>query len=209
MIIGSTHNLRNKVCDSTVTLNGKFISGLGVLFHEKLISWEEHIGKICKKVGAGIAVMKRVKPFVPPDSLQMIYNAMILQPYFDYCLPLWGNFCYLFKDKLLKFQNRAARIIAGVNYEVNSADVLEFLGWETLEERRIRNKSVLMYRILNGYTALSLRESFTTVGTLQRNYNLRNSHTDLAVQIRKGTFLKKNLNIAERNYGIAFLRKLN
>ncbi len=63
--------------------------------------------------------MKRVKPFVPPDSLQMIYNAMILQPYFDYYLPLWGNFCYLFKDKLLKFQNRAARIIAGVNYEVN------------------------------------------------------------------------------------------
>ncbi len=82
----------------------------------------------------------------------MIYNAMI-QPYFDYCSPLWANCCYLFKDKLQKCQNRAARIIPGVNYEVNSADVLESLGWETLEERRILNKSVLMYRILNGYTA--------------------------------------------------------
>ena len=175
MIIGSTHNLRNKVYDATVTLNGKLISRtksfecLGVLLDEKL-SREEHIGKICKKVGTGIAVMKRVKPFVPPDSLQMIYNAMI-QPYLDYCPPLWGNCCYLFKDK---FQNRAARIIAGANYEVNSADVLDSLGWETLEERRIRNKSVLMYRILNGYTALTLRESFTRIGTLQGNYNLRN-----------------------------------
>ena len=120
MIIGSTHNLRNKVYNATVTLNGKLNSRtksfecLGVLLDEKL-SWEEHIGKICKKVGAGIAVMKRVKPFVPPDSLQMIYNAMT-QPYFDYCPPLWGNCCYLFKDKLQKFQNRAARIIAGANY---------------------------------------------------------------------------------------------
>ncbi len=130
--------------------------------------------------------MKRVKPFVPPDSLQMIYNAMI-QPYFDYCSSLWGNCCYLFNDKLQKFQNRCKL------YEVNSADVFESLGWETLEERTIRNKSVLMYRILNGYTALSLRESFTRVGTLQGNY----SHTDLALPNPKREFLKKALDIAE------------
>ena len=139
--------------------------------------------------------MKRVKPFVRPDSLQKIYNAMI-QPYFDYCSPLWGNCCYLFKDnKLQKFQNRAAGIIPGVNYKVNSADVLEFLGWETSEERRIRNKSVLKYKILNGYTAaLSLRESFTRVGKLQGNYNLRDSHTDLALPNPKREFLKKSFN---------------
>ncbi len=116
----------------------------------------------------------------------------MIQPYFDYCSPLWGNCCYLFKDKLKKFQNHAAKIIAGVNYEVNSADVLEYHGWETLEERRIRNKSVLMYRILNGYTALNLRESFTRVSTLQGNYNLRNSHTDLALPNPKREFLKKS-----------------
>ena len=82
MVIGSTHNLRNKVFDPTDILNGKFISRtkslecLGVLLDEKL-SWDEHI---CKKVGAAIDVMKRVKPFVPPDSLQIIiihYTAML------------------------------------------------------------------------------------------------------------------------------------
>ncbi len=68
MIIGSTHNLRNKVYDPTVILNGKFISQtksfqcLGVFLYEKL-SWEEHIEKkICKNVGAGIAVMKESSP---------------------------------------------------------------------------------------------------------------------------------------------------
>ncbi len=62
MIIGSTHNLRNKVYDPTVTLNGKFIfECVAVLLDEKL-SWEEHIEKIYKKVEAGIAVRLRCPP---------------------------------------------------------------------------------------------------------------------------------------------------
>ena len=36
---------------------------------------------ICKKVGAGIAVIKRVKSFVSKDTLQVLYKA-IVQPYF-------------------------------------------------------------------------------------------------------------------------------
>jgi hypothetical protein len=36
-------------------------------------------------------------------------------------------------DKLQKFQNRAARRIVGASYEIESAVVLETLGWETLK----------------------------------------------------------------------------
>ena len=32
---------------------------------------------ICKKVGAGIAVIKRVKPFIPKENLQALYNAIV------------------------------------------------------------------------------------------------------------------------------------
>ena len=115
---------------------------LGVLIDEKL-SWDLHVDKTCKKVGSSIAVMKRIKPFVPNSTLQTIYKAMI-QPYFDYCSPLWGNCSAYLKEKLQRFQNRAGRIISGANYEINSADVLECLGWQTLEERRKRNKSILI-----------------------------------------------------------------
>ena len=54
--------------------------------------------------------------------------------------------------------------ISGTNYEINSADVLESLGWQTLEERRKRNKSILMYRILNNRAASVLKEQFTRSG---------------------------------------------
>ena len=37
------------------------ISCLGVTLDEKL-SWDEHVETICKKVGAGVGTLKRIKP---------------------------------------------------------------------------------------------------------------------------------------------------
>ena len=144
-----------------------------------------------KKVGSSIAVMKRIKPFVPNSTLQTIYKAMI-QPYFDYCSPLWGNCSAYLKEKLQRFQNRAGRIISGANYEINSADVLESLGCQTLEERRKRNKSILMYRILNNRAAPILKEQFTRSSDLPENYNLRCRRTDLILPNPKRDYLKKS-----------------
>jgi hypothetical protein len=44
---------------------------------DKRLLWDKHIEKICKKVGAGIAVMKRIKPFVPIEIMRLIYKALI------------------------------------------------------------------------------------------------------------------------------------
>ena len=88
---------------------------LGVILDEKL-SWENHIEMICKKVGAGIAVIKRVKSFVSKDTLQVFYKA-IVQPYFDYCCPLWDNRGKLVKEKIQKYQSPAARVITGATFD--------------------------------------------------------------------------------------------
>jgi hypothetical protein len=81
-------------------------------------------------------------------SLKMLYKALI-QPYFDYCSPLWDTWGKVHKDKLQVLQNRAARVITGARFDVNSANVLEDLQWSTLDVRLHRLKSVLMYKILN------------------------------------------------------------
>ena len=73
---------------------------------------KKHIDTICVKVGAGIGVMRRMKPFVPQETLKLIYEALV-QPYFNYCSPLWDNCGIGLKDKLQKFQNRTARVITG------------------------------------------------------------------------------------------------
>ena len=148
MYIGSKYNTDTMTYDIPVMMNNQFITlahsytCLGVKPDENL-NWHEHVEMICKKVGAGIGAMQRIKPYVPINTLHTIYRALI-EPYFDYCSPLWDVCNQQLKDKLQKFQNRAARIITGASYEIRSADVLRSLAWENLETRRRTTKSILM-----------------------------------------------------------------
>ena len=102
-------------CDHPALVNNQAVPRidahkcLGVLIDEKL-SWEKHIETICKKAGAGIGSLRRAKPFVPADTLEVFYETLV-QRYFDYCSPLWENSGTLLKDKLQNFQSRAARVI--------------------------------------------------------------------------------------------------
>jgi hypothetical protein len=180
---------------------------LGVKLDENL-NWDSHITLICKKVSAAIGVMRRMKPFVPMHTLESVYKSLV-QPYFDYCSPLWDTCGKLLRDKLQKFQSRAARVVTDANYESRSADVLNSLSWDTLENRRSGAKSELMYKILNDHTAPALRGSFVGREMDQTNYNLRNTATDLTLPKPKREFKKKALNIVVLCTGIISQMKRN
>ena len=88
---------------------------LGVKLDENL-NWDSHIEMICKKASAAIGAMKRIKPFVPMHTLESIYKSLV-QPYFDYRPP-------------------PPLFLTGANYDTRSADLLNMLSWDTLENRR-------------------------------------------------------------------------
>ena len=204
MFIGSSYNIKNNICNEPIQSNSTPVPRvtnykcLGVNLDDKLC-WDSHIEMICKKVAAGIAAIKRVKPFVPPEMLKIIYNALV-QPYFDYCSPLWDNCGIGLKEKLQKYQNRAARILTGATYDIRTADVFETLAWETLEKRRDYLKSIFMYKILNNLAAPNLNRMFYKMSNCPISYNLRNSDTDLVLPQPKTEFKKRSF-----SYNGAFL----
>ena len=132
-----------------------------------------------------------MKAYVTVDSLQTIYKALI-QPYFDYCFPLWDTCGKSLQEKLQKFQSRAARVITGATYDIKSVDVLHTLSCETLDLRRSYSKSAFIYKILNNYTAPGLKEYFRESIVSQSTYHLRNSETDLTLPKPRTEFLKKS-----------------
>ena len=123
-------------------------------------------------------------------TTKILYNA-IIQPYFDYCSPLWDNCGIGLKDRLQKYQNRAARVITGATYDIRSSELLDNLNWKPLEERRNYLKSIFIYKILNGHTAPSLKEAFQFNNERHNTYNLRNRDTDLAPPMPKKEFSKR------------------
>ena len=192
MFIGSKHSRDSLNCNTPVLMNNQPIirvlsfKCLAVKLDENL-NWDEHVEMICNKVGAGIGVVKQIKKYVPINTRQMIYRALI-QPYFDYCSPLWDVCNKQLKDKL---QNRAARIIASASYEIRSADVLRSLTWDNLESRRCTSKATFMFKVLTGCTGPNLKDSILRRNLIQTNYILRNSYTDLTLAQPKREFLQK------------------
>ena len=66
MYVGSNHNLSKIDNEFPVMINDQLIQlnlVLGVKLDETL-NWDEHIEMVCKKVGAGIGILKRIKPYV-------------------------------------------------------------------------------------------------------------------------------------------------
>ena len=91
-----------------------------------------------------------LRPMLSSPQMVSLYNTIVL-PHFDYCSSLWGNFGIVLRDKIQKLQNRAARIITRDSYDVRSKDILQKLNWSDLQRRRKIQKSILMYKVLNGH----------------------------------------------------------
>ena len=116
----------------------------------------------------------------------------LIQPYFDYCLPLSDTCGKQLKDKLQKVQNRAGRVITDSSYDVRSTDVLNNLKWKPLETRRFHTKATHMYKILNDLPAPQLSNSFVKLNDTNINYNLRTIETDLALPRPYTNVLKRS-----------------
>ena len=117
----------------------------------------------------------------------------LVQPYFDYCAPVWDTYGKTLTDKLQKLQSRAARVITGAKYEERSVDVLQGLGWEFLEKRLLKLKSIMMFKILHDQSAPILRNLFLKAEDCQDNYDLQSGDTDLALPKPNTNYLKRNL----------------
>ena len=162
---------------------------LGVIVDQNL-SWEDHIEHITKKVVSGLGAIKRIKPFVPENTLLYIYNALI-RSHFDYCCEVWGCVGKVLKDKLQVLQNRAARLILGTDNRTSSHLVRGLLNWDNLEEMRNKRKALLMHQVFNKTAPERLVNLFSLLSN-KTNYDLRGASHKFTFPLPKTECLKKS-----------------
>ena len=63
-------------------------------------------------------------------------------------------------DRLQRLQNRAGRIITFSDYNTRSADILQDLGWDTLEQRRSKQLAISVFKSLSNFYPESLKNVF-------------------------------------------------
>ena len=117
--------------DNTVIKRVQQTKSLGLTIDDNLM-WKNHISVICKKISSAIGALKRVRRFICKDTAEKIYHSLI-EPYFNYCCPVWDGIGNQLSSKLQNLQNRAAREITERSYETSSNNILEELNWRKLQ----------------------------------------------------------------------------
>jgi hypothetical protein len=87
---------------------------VGVLFDEYL-SFEDHVSSICAKISKSLFCINRVKNFVTPNSLKMLYFAMV-HSHINYCLTVYSCANITTLNRLKLKQKEAIRVISNVGY---------------------------------------------------------------------------------------------
>ena len=88
MLIGSRQKLNTLTEPPHLLINDTSVKQvfttktLGVIVDNNLM-WHDQIDKLSKKIASGIGAIKRIRAFVPPGVLHLVFNALV-QPNFDY-----------------------------------------------------------------------------------------------------------------------------
>ena len=88
--------------------------------------------------------------------MEKAYKA-IVRPQLEYAAPVWDPHIKDDISKIVMVQRRTARWVLGDYLPYSSgSDMLEKLGWRTLEQRRTDARLVLFNKIIYGYVAAPL-----------------------------------------------------
>lgn len=143
---------------------------LGVTIHKNL-RWNEHIDNITKKANSTRAFIQRNLQHCPRNTKAACYTTLV-RPLVEYACTVWDPHTALNIQKLEAVQRRSARFVMN-NYSQTSSvtSMLEILQWTSLEERRARNKAIMMYRIVHGLVAIPTTELHPTMTSARGHTN--------------------------------------
>ena len=113
---------------------------LGIIIDCKL-NWKKQYAHLIKSCKQTLSFIRRNIPKAPKKVKAICYKTLV-RPKLEYACPVWDPHHQVHIDNIEKVQKSAARFVTG-NYKMesgNSAINLKSLGWETLEERRLKTK---------------------------------------------------------------------
>ena len=108
-------------------------------------------------------------------ALESLYFSFIL-PCLEYASVVWDGCTQTDRD-LESIQLAAARIITGAMSRTSHSKIYEETGWETLSERRRKQKLVLMFKIVNGLAPEYLCNLIPQTAGERNAYNIRSRQT--------------------------------
>ena len=118
------------------------------------LTFHEHINHIVRTINKLLGPIYPIAKFLSRPILNNIYTTYI-RPYFDYCDIIYdGNMTITDTIRLQTLQNRCARLVTGALFRSPTTKLLNDLGWERLETRRLIHKLLFFHRLYHNHPPL-------------------------------------------------------
>ena len=143
---------------------------LGFMLDQHL-DYSLYLKELSGKINYGLQIIRRVRPFLPTESLISIANSVVLS-HLDYCSPLLYNMSANQINVLLRLQKQCARAIFSTNRQTRSKPLFISLNWLPIHQRIELACAVLMFQIVNGLAPPYMSSLFTHAKGVH-NHNTR------------------------------------
>ena len=154
------------------------------------LHFHEHINSLIRTINSLLGPIYPVARFLPRPVLNEIY-LMYIRPHFDYCDIIYdGNLTASDSIRLQTIQNRCARLVTGTLFRTPTNALLNDLGWERLEARRLIHRLLFFHRLFYNHPPLPpyLTNLLTDTRQDATGLQLRNAHLLSLPPIRLTSF---------------------
>jgi len=138
---------------------------LGVTLHQQM-NWDTHITNIIGKASQTLGFLKRSLKISSPKLKAKAYLAFV-RPILEYASSIWDPSTQVNIDRIEMVQRRAARYVLNrYSPESSVTEMLETLGWPTLQHRRTNARLSMLTKIKNNQIRVKQNR---LVATTERN----------------------------------------
>ena len=159
------HNLPNVTTDGVKTLkivNSATLLGLEI---DNTLSFNLLVEMICKRLSLRIAVLCKIRVFLPLSQCLLYYNA-IIRPLLSYVSVIW------LLNRVLKLQKRTARVILYADRQASLVALFNKLHWIPFYEQCNIEQCSILYKRIHG-SLISYLDDHLVINQKRHSWNTR------------------------------------
>ena len=128
---------------------------LGITINQNL-NWNKHCDIICSKANSTLGLLRRILGECSAAVKSRAYTSLV-RPQLEYPSTVWNPYTKRNINKIEMVQHRAARFIFN-DYSRTShvSPMIDHLGWDNLQQRRLLHQATMFYKIHQGLVGISL-----------------------------------------------------
>ena len=157
---------------------------------DKHLTWKEHVNQTANKISRNIALLRRIKAYLPHQTRITFYKAYI-QPHIDYCNTVWGQSTHVPRIHIL--QKMALRIIMDVPKLTHTAPLFDQCGVMPIQSRVKFRTVIMVFKTLKGLNPSYMSDMFKSVSDVSSRITRSSQSKNLYVPRKKLCVSRRSL----------------